>query len=212
MNARAGWYQDPNNAAQQRYWTGEQWSEHVQAVDVVRRPTGAVGVKREKSVATGVILTVLFGPFGFFYLGAGYGFAALGIALVAILIGVFTFGVSIVVYWVGLIIWIVRAVKAHNSELNTQVVRTASPPAPPLPASPQQSAPMIQASPGAGSSANEMWVHVVGAVNNPGLYQIPRGSRVHDAIQAAGGASAIADLSALNMARQIVDGEQISVP
>jgi len=57
-----------------------------------------------------------------------------------------------------------------------------------------------------------MWVHVVGAVNNPGLYQIPRGSRVHDAIQAAGGASAIADLSALNMARQIVDGEQISVP
>jgi len=212
VNARAGWYQDPNNAAQQRYWTGEQWSEHVQTASVVRPQAGVVGNRQPKSVATGVILTILFGPFGFFYLGAGYGFAAIGIAIVAIVVGVFTFGVSILVYWVGLIIWIVRAVKARNAELDAQVARTASPPAPPLPASAQQSAPMVEAGPGSGHSTNDMWVHVVGAVNNPGLYQIPRGSRVHDAIQAAGGAAAIADLSALNMARQIVDGEQISVP
>jgi len=55
-------------------------------------------------------------------------------------------------------------------------------------------------------------VHVVGAVANPGLYRIPRGSRVYDAIAAAGGLSPDADLSKLpNLAGRLTDGEQVKV-
>ena len=55
-------------------------------------------------------------------------------------------------------------------------------------------------------------VHVVGAVANPGLYRLPRGGRVYDAIAAAGGLSPDADLSKLpNLAGRIKDGEQVKV-
>ena len=56
-------------------------------------------------------------------------------------------------------------------------------------------------------------VHVVGAVANPGLYRLPRGDRVYDAIAAAGGLSADADNSRLpNLAGRLKDGEQVKVP
>jgi competence protein ComEA len=56
-------------------------------------------------------------------------------------------------------------------------------------------------------------VHVVGAVENPGLYRLPRGARVFDAIAAAGGFSPDADMSRLpNLAGRLKDGEQIKVP
>src|SRR5947209_8083589 len=56
-------------------------------------------------------------------------------------------------------------------------------------------------------------VHVVGAVENPGLYRLPRGDRVFDAIAAAGGFSNDADMSRLpNLAGRLRDGEQIKVP
>jgi competence protein ComEA len=55
-------------------------------------------------------------------------------------------------------------------------------------------------------------VHVVGAVANPGLYRLPRGGRVYDAIAAAGGLSPDADLSKLpNLAGRLKDGEQVKV-
>ena len=55
-------------------------------------------------------------------------------------------------------------------------------------------------------------VHVVGAVANPGLYRVPRGGRVYDAIAAAGGLSPDADLSKLpNLAGRLQDGEQVKV-
>lgn len=55
-------------------------------------------------------------------------------------------------------------------------------------------------------------VHVVGAVANPGLYRLPRGGRVFDAIAAAGGLSPDADLSKLpNLAGRLKDGEQVKV-
>jgi competence protein ComEA len=55
-------------------------------------------------------------------------------------------------------------------------------------------------------------VHVVGAVENPGLYRVPRGGRVYDAIAAAGGLSADADLTKLpNLAGRLKDGEQVKV-
>jgi competence protein ComEA len=56
-------------------------------------------------------------------------------------------------------------------------------------------------------------VHVVGAVENPGLYRLPRGDRVFDAVAAAGGFSPDADMSRLpNLAGRLKDGEQIKVP
>lgn len=56
-------------------------------------------------------------------------------------------------------------------------------------------------------------VHVVGAVENPGLYRLPRGDRVFDAIAAAGGFSPSADMSRLpNLAGRLKDGEQVKVP
>lgn len=60
--------------------------------------------------------------------------------------------------------------------------------------------------------ADEVVVHVVGAVAVPGLVRLPEGSRVADAVEAAGGATADADLAAVNLARPLVDGEQVVVP
>lgn len=55
-------------------------------------------------------------------------------------------------------------------------------------------------------------VHVVGAVENPGLYRLPRGDRVYDAIAAAGGLSPDADPTKLpNLAGRLKDGEQVKV-
>jgi competence protein ComEA len=56
-------------------------------------------------------------------------------------------------------------------------------------------------------------VHVAGAVANPGLYRLPRGDRVFDAVAAAGGFSPDADTSRLpNLAGRLKDGEQVKVP
>jgi len=55
-------------------------------------------------------------------------------------------------------------------------------------------------------------VHVVGQVRHPGVLQLPAGSRVADAVERAGGATTHADLSAINLARPLVDGEQVRVP
>jgi competence protein ComEA len=55
------------------------------------------------------------------------------------------------------------------------------------------------------------FVHVVGQVNRPGLYELPAGSRIVDAVAAAGGFTATADQSQLNLAQVIEDGQQISV-
>lgn len=55
-------------------------------------------------------------------------------------------------------------------------------------------------------------VDVIGAVENPGLYRVPRGGRVYDAIAAAGGLSPDADQARLpNLAGMLKDGEQVKV-
>jgi competence protein ComEA len=55
-------------------------------------------------------------------------------------------------------------------------------------------------------------VHVVGHVRRPGVRELQVGSRVADAVAAAGGATSKADLSRLNLARVLLDGEQVRVP
>lgn len=55
-------------------------------------------------------------------------------------------------------------------------------------------------------------VHLVGAVANPGLYELAAGDRVVDAVAAAGGLAPDADEARVNLARPVSDGEQILVP
>ena len=66
---------------------------------------------------------------------------------------------------------------------------------------------------GAGHAAPdaEVVVHVVGAVHRPGLVRLPAGSRVADAVRAAGGATASARPASVNLARLLIDGEQLVV-
>ncbi|MSV63138.1 MAG: hypothetical protein F2846_03690 [Actinobacteria bacterium] len=56
-----------------------------------------------------------------------------------------------------------------------------------------------------------IYIDVAGKVKKPGVYQIPQGSRAIDAINAAGGAKTGVDLSDINLAHVLVDGEQIYV-
>lgn len=58
----------------------------------------------------------------------------------------------------------------------------------------------------------QVTVHVAGAVRRPGLYRLPAGSRVDDALRRAGGAARRADLAAVNLAARLDDGRQILVP
>jgi len=55
-------------------------------------------------------------------------------------------------------------------------------------------------------------VDVAGAVRRPGLYRLPQGSRIADAIARAGGATRTADQTLVNLAAPIADGEQVLVP
>ena len=55
-------------------------------------------------------------------------------------------------------------------------------------------------------------VHVAGAVTGPGVYRLSGDPRVHTAIEAAGGATADADLDGLNLAAPVGDGQRIYVP
>lgn len=61
------------------------------------------------------------------------------------------------------------------------------------------------------SAPSTIVVAVAGKVQRPGLVRLPAGSRVADALEAAGGALAGTDLSGLNLARKVVDGELIVV-
>jgi competence protein ComEA len=57
-----------------------------------------------------------------------------------------------------------------------------------------------------------IFVHVLGAIARPGLFQLSDGDRVMDAIAAAGGLTAEADPAGVNLARLLSDGEQFYVP
>ena len=57
----------------------------------------------------------------------------------------------------------------------------------------------------------EIWVYVCGAVERPGVYALPYGSRVYQALEAAGGMTEEAEERSLNQAAVLTDGEQITV-
>lgn len=68
-----------------------------------------------------------------------------------------------------------------------------------------------QAPGGAAPPAENISVHVAGAVATPGVVEVPSGARVLDAIEAAGGFAKKAEPATVNLAREAVDGEQVVV-
>lgn len=88
-------------------------------------------------------------------------------------------------------------------------------PAAPVPAGSQDPSPGANTgqdpASGAGSAQGAATVHVVGEVLRPGVVRVPAGSRVGDAVAAAGGLTGQADEQRLNLARPVTDGEQILV-
>jgi competence protein ComEA len=81
----------------------------------------------------------------------------------------------------------------------------------PITAAQVQATATPQSRAGGGSGAG-VTVHVTGRVRQPGVQELPAGSRVADAVAAAGGTTAGADLERVNLARKLLDGEQVQVP
>lgn len=141
------------------------------------------------------------------------------------------FGVSpahVAVVSVGLLLALVVAgvafvrARPHESTVDLVAVSTTSPAAGvAVPASvPADRAMASRAASGSGSpvpstsaaaTAASLVIHVIGKVRRPGVVRVPPGARVLDAITAAGGAAKGADLSTLNLARLVSDGEQVAV-
>lgn len=65
---------------------------------------------------------------------------------------------------------------------------------------------------GADQSQGRIVVYVCGSVKNPGVYELPEGSRCNDAVKKAGGFAADAVKEALNLAKPLQDGEQVLIP
>jgi competence protein ComEA len=59
---------------------------------------------------------------------------------------------------------------------------------------------------------SDLVVDVTGAVERPGVYRMPAGARVIDAVKRAGGSTARAELEAVNLAARLADGQQVVVP
>ncbi len=64
----------------------------------------------------------------------------------------------------------------------------------------------------AGEQGDKLVVHVAGAVKDPGIVTLEQGSRVHEAVTAAGGPRNKAQLGAINLAAPVQDGQQLYVP
>jgi len=63
-----------------------------------------------------------------------------------------------------------------------------------------------------GVATGDVVVHVAGAVRSPGVYRLPAGSRVIDAVERAGGTIPSAAPDSLNLAARLADGQQVVVP
>ncbi len=114
--------------------------------------------------------------------------------------------IAVVVLIAAVGVWRQAATREHSHTLAQSSSERAESGSAPVEAGPS---PHVPAS--AGGKADDVVVYVSGAVASPGVLTLPASSRVIDAITAAGGATPEADLESINLARVIVDGEQIRV-
>ncbi len=61
-------------------------------------------------------------------------------------------------------------------------------------------------------SISKIKVHIIGEIKSPGLYELDEGSRINDLIILAGGQTENSDLSKVNLAYELSDGEKINIP
>lgn len=101
-------------------------------------------------------------------------------------------GVALVLAALG---W--RMLAAGSARSGAAVPATAVSPMVTMPAPPAAPGPMV---------------HVVGAVRHPGVYRLAEGARAQAALRRAGGPTQAADLSAVNLAAPLTDGQQLVVP
>ena len=108
---------------------------------------------------------------------------------------------------------LVAAVAAVVAAVGVWSARPRAEQVPPLPAvsldTEVESSPASSTLPTA--APTELVVSVSGKVRRPGLVRVPDGSRVADVLEAAGGAVPGTDLTSLNLARRVADGEQVAV-
>lgn len=114
--------------------------------------------------------------------------------------------IAVVVLIAAVGVWRHAATREHSHTLAQSSSEREESGSAPVEAGPS---PHVPAS--AGERADDVVVYVSGAVASPGVLTLPATSRVIDAITAAGGATPEADLESINLARVIVDGEQIRV-
>lgn len=138
------------------------------------------------------------------------GRVTLGPAQVAVVCVLVTLGLAVTCWWV---------LRGDSSELPAPTLTSAGSglvstlPAPsgaPLPVAAAGGAPATGSATGP-ATGGDVTVDVAGKVRHPGIAVLDAGSRVVDALEAAGGARPGVDLSELNLARLLVDGEQILV-
>ncbi len=116
--------------------------------------------------------------------------------------------------------WWLLAARPHASAVLTPPTQVASAAVSPSASGPPPAAAVPAATGRAGISTRSgsasvagpaLVVDVVGRVRRPGVYRLPPGARVDDAVRVAGGVLPGTDLTGLNLARKLLDGEQIAV-
>jgi competence protein ComEA len=106
--------------------------------------------------------------------------------------------------------WVLSS-RPHAVGVSTATTPGPAAPAASAPASLGPSPAQVGTSAAPAASPAVLVVDVAGKVRHPGLYRLPAGSRVDDAVQAAGGALPGVDLTPLNLAAKVTDGQQIAV-
>lgn len=105
--------------------------------------------------------------------------------------------------------FIVLALVVLAAAIGVQVFNPASTVS--IPAGSETSAQSVEIAP-ATTASGSVLVHVMGAVAAPGVYELPGGARLVDAVAAAGGTAEDADTTLVNLARPVADGEQVRIP
>ena len=106
--------------------------------------------------------------------------------------------------------------QAANSAADVSPLSSISAEAGDVPAPEPENEPVPASGESAGQAEGEtpgsVIVHVAGAVRRAGIVELPRGSRLHQAIEAAGGSAPDADSDQLNLAAVLEDGQKVLVP